>query len=97
MRINPPNSSKIPIVNPPVGTAAGGAGTGVAVFKLPAGRGVTVGGAAVAVEVAVFVGRGVAESTPVTLGVTVGVKVIVAVGVNVDVGVRDAVGVAVTP
>ena len=70
-------------------------GTGVAVFKLPAGRGVRVGGAGVGVRVGVWVGDGVALSVPVTVGVNVDVNVNVGVGVKVGVGVRVAVGVGV--
>ena len=50
-------------------------GTGVGVFKLPAGRGVWVGGARVGVELGVKVSVGVLVNTPVTVGVKVSVKV----------------------
>ena len=71
--------------------AEGWVGVGVKVFKLPAGRGVLVAGAGVAVKVGVREGRGVSEITPVTVGV--GVKVAVSVGVGVCVMVAVSVGV----
>lgn len=76
----------------PVGVGDGGR-------MLPAGRGVTVAGARVGVREGVSVGRGVAESTPVTVGD--GVRVGVMVGVFVAVGGNGvselvAVGVGVT-
>lgn len=68
---------------------------GVAVFRLPAGRGVFVAGAIVGISVAVLLGNGVSESTPVTVGVGVRVGVVVGVGVLVAVGVLLAVGLGV--
>lgn len=71
------------------------AGVGVAVFKLPAGRGVLVAGAVVGSLVGVLDGSGVRVWTPVTVGVNVGVMVFVGKGVRVGVSVRLGVGLGV--
>src|SRR5437763_959880 len=96
--IVPTTRMMIPILR--AGLVAFGAGefwtgVGVKVFKLPAGRGVLVAGAGLAVKIGVRDGRGVSEITPVTVGLGVEVAVSAGVGVRVSVGVRVGVGLGV--
>lgn len=80
-------------------TSTGETTTGVGVFRLPGGLGVTEAGAVVGVRLAVGDGSGVNVGTnPGGVSVAVGgggVSVGVGVGVRVSVGVRVGVGVGV--